>query len=220
MTPVLAADPGARRATIASHLAECGHIPRFVERVSTLRDALCALDRAIVITADPWPRALDYVASARAASVPTLVLWTNDPDENALTPGTSPQAVLAELARNVEREALESGAQGVLCWPASPLRLSAAVAAVAAGLRVIGIPELELGASPLPSPIESVTLSPRERVILSHVAAGTSNKRIARALGVSPETVKFHLRSVFRKLGVATRAEAVAEALRRGEIAL
>ena len=64
------------------------------------------------------------------------------------------------------------------------------------------------------------SLTSREREILALVASGTSNKGVARALSVSANTVKFHLAAVFDKLNAATRAEAVAEAIRRGELAL
>jgi DNA-binding NarL/FixJ family response regulator len=63
-------------------------------------------------------------------------------------------------------------------------------------------------------------LTTREREILALVASGTSNKGIARALTVSANTVKFHLAAVFDKLNAGTRAEAVAEAIRRGELSL
>ncbi len=63
-------------------------------------------------------------------------------------------------------------------------------------------------------------LTGREREILSLIASGTSNKGIARALSVSANTVKFHLAAVFDKLQANTRAEAVAEAIRRGELSL
>jgi len=56
--------------------------------------------------------------------------------------------------------------------------------------------------------------------MLSLVASGTSNKGIARALAVSTNTVKFHLAAAFEKLDVTTRAEAVAEAIRRGELSV
>jgi DNA-binding NarL/FixJ family response regulator len=63
-------------------------------------------------------------------------------------------------------------------------------------------------------------LSTRERKILSLVAGGVSNKGIARSLGVSVNTVKFHLAAAFEKLNAATRAEAVAEGIRRGELSV
>lgn len=61
-------------------------------------------------------------------------------------------------------------------------------------------------------------LSPREREVLALVAAGRENKQIARALDVSEATVKTYLKSIFERLGVRTRAEAVAVALREGVI--
>jgi DNA-binding NarL/FixJ family response regulator len=54
------------------------------------------------------------------------------------------------------------------------------------------------------------TLSPREQEVLRELAQGKSNRDIAGALWVSEDTVKTHLRRVYRKLGVSTRAEAVA----------
>jgi LuxR family transcriptional regulator, maltose regulon positive regulatory protein len=55
-------------------------------------------------------------------------------------------------------------------------------------------------------------LSPRETDILTLIAEGLSNKEIARSLDVGPETVKSHLKSVFTKLGVERRAQAVSRA--------
>lgn len=52
-------------------------------------------------------------------------------------------------------------------------------------------------------------LSPRERSILELIGQGRSNKEIARQLGISPETVKSHLKHIFTKLGVERRAQAV-----------
>jgi DNA-binding NarL/FixJ family response regulator len=63
-------------------------------------------------------------------------------------------------------------------------------------------------------------LTSREREVLTLVAAGVSNKGIARELQVSPNTVKFHIAAILEKLDAATRAEAVVAALRRGELAL
>ncbi|WP_048862796.1 response regulator transcription factor, partial [Acidisphaera rubrifaciens] len=61
-------------------------------------------------------------------------------------------------------------------------------------------------------------LTPRELEILGAVGDGLSNKAVARALGISAHTVKFHLEAVFAKLDARTRAEAVAKGLRRGLI--
>jgi LuxR family maltose regulon positive regulatory protein len=55
-------------------------------------------------------------------------------------------------------------------------------------------------------------LSPRETDILTLIAEGWSNKEIARSLDIGPETVKSHLKSVFTKLGVERRAQAVSRA--------
>ncbi|MFL9906321.1 LuxR C-terminal-related transcriptional regulator [Paraburkholderia sp. RL17-337-BIB-A] len=59
---------------------------------------------------------------------------------------------------------------------------------------------------------ERESLSPRERNIVELIAEGQSNKEIARALGITPETVKSHVKSIFVKLAVDKRAQAVARA--------
>lgn len=56
-------------------------------------------------------------------------------------------------------------------------------------------------------------LTVRERDVLAMISQGLSNKRIARALGISPETVKSHIKHIFSKLDVSTRTEAVFRAL-------
>jgi LuxR family transcriptional regulator, maltose regulon positive regulatory protein len=55
-------------------------------------------------------------------------------------------------------------------------------------------------------------LSRRETGILQMIAHGMSNKRIAQSLGITPETVKSHAKSIFVKLATRTRAQAVARA--------
>ena len=59
-------------------------------------------------------------------------------------------------------------------------------------------------------------LSQRESEILSYVVSGLSNRGIASKLVIGDETVKSHLRSIYRKLGVSDRTGAVATALREG----
>lgn len=55
-----------------------------------------------------------------------------------------------------------------------------------------------------------VNLSPRELEVLRHLGRGLSNDELGRAIGISGETVKSHLKSIFQKLGVSGRSEAVA----------
>jgi DNA-binding CsgD family transcriptional regulator len=60
-------------------------------------------------------------------------------------------------------------------------------------------------------------LSPREREILGMASLGLTNAEIARRLEVTVHAVKFHLASVYRKLGVTNRTEAAVVYLREGE---
>ena len=62
--------------------------------------------------------------------------------------------------------------------------------------------------------IRALGLSTREVEVLEHLVAGGSNKEIARALAISPNTVKTHLAHLYEKLGVDRRAAAVTEARR------
>lgn len=91
----------------------------------------------------------------------------------------------------------------------SPAQLHAAIRAVAVGLRVA-----------LPQAADDPALTPRELEILACLGDGMSNKAVARKLGISAHTVKFHLEAVFTKLEAGSRAEAVAKGLRRGLITL
>jgi DNA-binding NarL/FixJ family response regulator len=59
-------------------------------------------------------------------------------------------------------------------------------------------------------------LSARERGVVRVVAAGLSNRQIAKTLSISERTVKFHITAIFNKLGADNRAQAVALAAERG----
>lgn len=100
---------------------------------------------------------------------------------------------------------------GVLPRDASAEQINAALYAVSVGLAV---------SMPMQSQLSELTerdtvtlLTPRELQILSAISEGSSNKEIARQLSISLHTVKFHVESLFRKLNVRSRAEAVARGL-------
>jgi len=69
-----------------------------------------------------------------------------------------------------------------------------------------------LGASEEPALTSRRSLSRRETGVLRMIAHGMSNKRIAKSLGITPETVKSHAKNIFVKLAARTRAQAVARA--------
>ncbi len=71
-----------------------------------------------------------------------------------------------------------------------------------------------------PDETELDALTPREREVLDMLAEGLSNKEIAWRMKISEHTVKFHVASVFAKLGVSTRTEAVTQGIRRGLVML
>ncbi len=64
------------------------------------------------------------------------------------------------------------------------------------------------------------SLTPREIEVLELVSEGLSNKAVAARLGISDQTVKFHLATISGKLGALNRTDAVRRAVRRGLIAL
>lgn len=66
----------------------------------------------------------------------------------------------------------------------------------------------------------SESLTPREMQVLQHMAAGLPNKQIARILGISPNTVKFHVNAILSKLDAQSRTEAVIRATQLGWVLL
>jgi len=105
---------------------------------------------------------------------------------------------------------------GVLSTESSAEELIAAVHALSQGL-IVGTPTLLFESN---EPAERGPLTERESEVLGLLARGMANKQIAAALGISEHTVKFHVSSIYTKLNVTNRAEAVREGLRGGWIAL
>jgi DNA-binding NarL/FixJ family response regulator len=114
----------------------------------------------------------------------------------------------------VVHDALAAGAVGYLVHGTfAPEELVGAVLAAAAGSGVFGRPALEAlraGRPAVPPDRSRYGLSRRQEEIMDLVAAGRSNADVARALYVAEKTVKNHINHIFARLGVRTRAEAVA----------
>ena len=109
----------------------------------------------------------------------------------------------------------DAEAEGLLPESAGLEEIDAALRAVAQGLIVRSSRARFPGFSAVQETEARTLLTPREAQILDAIADGLTNKAIARRLGISLHTVKFHLESVFRKLEARTRTEAVAKALER-----
>ena len=104
--------------------------------------------------------------------------------------------VVGEFATLASAEASGVEADGILVIPTSRLQ-----------------PALERGELPEP-------LTPREIQVLELLAEGLPNKAIAARLQISDQTVKFHVASIYGKLGAVNRTDAVRRAVRRGLVTL
>ena len=107
--------------------------------------------------------------------------------------------------------ALEAGAQGAILKSADISELATAIRAVALGKRSVSR-ELERIMTEDP-PVDN--LSPRQLEILGSLVRGLTSVDIAKELHISSDMVREHTSALFRKLGAANRAEAVAIALRK-----
>jgi two-component system nitrate/nitrite response regulator NarL len=104
---------------------------------------------------------------------------------------------------------------GVLPRDARADQIDAAIRAVSAGL-IVRLPDaMDAGFGAMRETDGHALLTPRELDVLATLAEGMTNKAIARRLNISLHTVKFHVESLFRKLGARTRTEAVAKASER-----
>jgi two-component system nitrate/nitrite response regulator NarL len=126
--------------------------------------------------------------------------------------------IAAEPDPGLVYSAIANGAAGYLTKDADARELCDAISAVARGKTVLS-PLLQAGIAGeirLRAVSERPFLSDRERQILKLVAEGLSAPQIGRQLCLATPTIKTHLHHVYDKLGVAERAAAVAEAMRRG----
>ena len=139
-------------------------------------------------------------------------------------PGTAVLVLSQYVESGYALELLAGSAEGVgylLKDRVSDVRdFAAAVGRVAAGGTALD-PEVVsrlVGRRRGTDPLDDLT--PREREVLELLAEGLPNKSIARRLGISDQTVKFHVASIGGKLGASNRTETVRRAVRRGLITL
>jgi DNA-binding NarL/FixJ family response regulator len=183
----------------------------------TLRAGLRALlssDNEIKITgeADGWNSPIN-----EADVIITSASFTSFFDDEM---GASPAAsilILSDEPLNIREMRRSQSAWGILPLDASAEELLAAIHALSQGL-IVGERSL-LFASEEETLVNS-PLTNRETEVLNLLSKGLANKQIAIALGISEHTVKFHVSSIYTKLNVTNRTEAVHEGLRGGWIAL
>ena len=169
----------------------------FAGGASSVPEAARTLDEvsADVLLIDlELPASLELVQTARSRWPRTAVLAMHD--------GTAPERL---------QQAMSMGATGIVEKSAEISELTGAIRRAATGG-----PRTHGAAASGGGDDKDVPLSPRERAVLSLVAAGRSNQEIATELGISPRTVASHVASIYRRLQVETRIEAATAAIRLG----
>ncbi|MQA99874.1 MAG: response regulator [Actinobacteria bacterium] len=114
-------------------------------------------------------------------------------------------------------DAVKAGADGYLSKGASEAALTDAIRQILEGRAVLD-PRVTQGVFGRLTDKDPTALTDRELDVLRQISQGQSTKEVAAHLYLSEETIKTHLKNIFRKLGVHDRAEAVAEAFRRGVV--
>jgi two-component system nitrate/nitrite response regulator NarL len=147
---------------------------------------------------------MEALKALKAADLDTrvIILTVSDSEEDVVT-------------------ALRLGADGYLLKDMEPEEVlhslkTAAQSRIALGERVAAILADTLRHETQPRPVDSVKLTEREREILALIAAGCSNKLIARKLKITEGTVKVHVKHLLRKLDLASRVEAAVWAVKHG----
>jgi len=210
---VLADDHAVVRKGIRDFLEEDGDIEVIAEAGdgAKVKDFLAALrpDVAVLDIRMPQATGIEVTRWIRAEKLPIGVLILTAYDDDPF--------VMA---------ALQAGANGYVLKNAEAEEIADAVRCVAQGKSVLGseiaqkvMAQLAQAPQP-PSPDNSNVLTEREREILQWAAAGLTNKGIGVKLSISDRTVQGHLASIYAKLGVTCRTEAVTKALHIGTIHL
>jgi DNA-binding NarL/FixJ family response regulator len=170
--------------------------------------------RVAIVAADPKRRRALAMLVARAGhGTDSDAAESPERDADAADVVLADGALPATLKPVVSLGADDREQAAALPRDANLAQIDAALRAAAAGLtvRVVNTGGFAEAHEHAPAPL----LTAREVTILTSIAAGLSNKAIARSLDISRHTVKFHVESLFRKLNARTRAEAVAKGLAR-----
>jgi DNA-binding NarL/FixJ family response regulator len=147
--------------------------------------------QAAIINADEQTAGLDAVAEIRCRHPELKIL------------------LLCEVATPVVvRCAIEEHIEGVVLKSETVEDMVLALQHVLAGRAVMPVGWQAASAESEPGPIRAAALSVREREVLDLVTAGMSNEEVAKHLVISSNTVKFHLRMIYSRLGVHNRVEA------------
>ena len=181
---------------------------------------------------------LDELAQAIDRSLPDIILldlgnlpptsvWEQLTAIQDVQDRSIPILIIDDVDRLDLVVALGAGVRGILTETSTEAELLAAVSAVAVGLVVFGPEAIEsymrasdsIGDRQGSTDLE-FSLTPREIEVLVLLGSGLGNKAIAQGLQVSEHTVKFHVSSIFQKLRVSTRTEAVTVGIRMGLILL
>lgn len=183
-------------------------------------------DFEVVATATTGQQALDAV---RANEPDVAVLDVNMPDGDGLSvlrrvraelPRIRVVLLTATLDDDQAVEAVQAGVHGIVLKESAAVMLVDCVRRVAGGARVIDQTVANRALSRMLERTEAQTLaqtlSPREREIVTMVAAGMRNKEIAGRLAIGEGTVKTHLHTIYRKLNVDGRVELAVYAVDHG----
>jgi two-component system nitrate/nitrite response regulator NarL len=133
------------------------------------------------------------------------------------------QTPVVQLVGDAEaaNTAVTRGARAVLLHNTSLRRIHTTLFAVAEGLFIVDDDIAEQVVPNIRGRVELIEpLTARELEVVQLLSGGLSNKEIAQRLAITDHTVKFHLNGVLRKLGVASRTEAVVRAARLGLVTL
>ena len=181
--------------------------------------ALFRTDPALTVVgeAEDGQQAIDRTAETRPDIVVMDLMMPGVSGTDALLaikkarPETKVVILTTFAFSDILSRALDGGADAALLKSTPNDELLDILHRVADGERYVSseVQELILSDPPLPP------LSPRQRQMLEAVAKGLTNKEIARKLDIRPDSVKSYFDILFNKLGVTTRAEAVAIALRK-----